>query len=366
MTQPLSGLLVLDFSTLLPGPLATLLLAEAGAEVVKVERPDGEEMRFYPPSFDGISAGFAVLNRGKQSLALDLKAPGAKAKLAPWIEEADILVEQFRPGVMDRLGLGYEAVKAINPRIVYCSISGYGADGPRSGEAGHDLNYVARTGLLALATGPADQPQVPPALIADIGGGTLPAVINILLGLRQRDLTGEGCHIDIAMTDAMFTFAWYAHAIGHATGRFPGNGEMHLAGASPRYQLYPTKDGRLVACAALEQKFWNAFTAAIGLPAESNKDLADPQGTKAAVAAIMAAETAAHWEPILAAADCCATLVTSLQDAQQDPHFVARGLFAHTLQGPSGKTMPALPVPIAPVFREAPGAKPVARPDRDD
>src|SRR5262245_14013374 len=246
--QPLAGLLVLDFTTLLPGPLATLLLAEAGAEVIKIEPPGGENMRHYEPRFDGESAMFALLNRGKTSLVLDLKQKTAHDKLRPLLERADVLVEQFRPGVMARLGLGYDDVRKINPRLVYCSITGYGQDGPRAGEAGHDLNYIGNTGLLALQPGPAEQPVVPPALVADIGGGTFPAVINILMGLRQRDATGEGCHLDIAMTDAMFTFAWYALAVGQATGRFPGAGELMLAGGSPRYQLYPTRDGKFVAC----------------------------------------------------------------------------------------------------------------------
>ena len=178
----------------------------------------------------------------------------------PLLKRADVLVEQFRPGVMARLGLGYEALRRINPRLVYCSITGYGQTGPRAGEAGHDLNYIGHTGLLALQPGPPDRPVVPPALIADIAGGTLPAVINILLALRQRDRTGQGCHLDIAMTDAMFTFAGHALAVGHATGAFPGAGGARLTGGSPRYQLYPTRDGKLVACAALEQKFWLAFT----------------------------------------------------------------------------------------------------------
>src|SRR5712672_4275936 len=201
---PLEGLFVLDFSTLLPGPLATLMLAEAGAEVMKIERPGGEEMRGYAPRHDGESAFFALLNRGKKSLVLDLKSGEGHAALSPLLARADILVEQFRPGVMDRLGLGFEAVRAINPRIVYCSISGFGQSGPRAEEAGHDLNYIGNTGLLAL--NPGTSPTVPPALVADIGGGSFPAVLNILLGLRQRDLTGTGCHLDIAMADAMFTF----------------------------------------------------------------------------------------------------------------------------------------------------------------
>src|SRR5499426_3585125 len=272
--QPLKDILVLDFTTLLPGPLATLMLAEAGAEVIKIERLGGEDMRAYPPRFDGFSAVFALVNRGKKSVTLDLTRE--RDRLLPLLRRADVLVEQFRPGVMQRLGLGYDDVRQINPRLIYCSITGYGQEGPRAGEAGHDLNYIGNTGLLALQPGPAEQPVVPPALIADIGGGTFPAVINILLALRQRDLTGQGCYLDIAMTDAMFTFAGHAFASGNATGAFPGSGDARLTGGSPRYQLYPTKDGKLVTCAALEQQFWAAFTAAIGLAAEHADDRRDP------------------------------------------------------------------------------------------
>jgi crotonobetainyl-CoA:carnitine CoA-transferase CaiB-like acyl-CoA transferase len=356
--QPLSGILVVDFTTLLPGPLATLMLAEAGAEVIKIERPGGEDMRVMPPVRDGEAVVFAMLNRGKKSLVCDLKNENDRKALVPLLRKADVLVEQFRPGVMERLGLGYAAVRQLNPRIVYCSISGYGQQGPRAGEAGHDINYLAATGLLALQPGPIDRPVVPPALVADIGGGTMPAVINILLGLRQRDATGEGVYLDIAMTDAMFTFAWYAYAIGQATGTYPGPGEIRLVGASPRYQLYPTRDGKLVACGALEQKFWVSFCNAIGLPASLVNDLADPAATKAAIAAIIARETADHWRPKLAAADCCVTIMASLEEAMHDPHFVERGLFAHRVSGASGNAMAALPVPIAAMLRGAPATKP--------
>jgi crotonobetainyl-CoA:carnitine CoA-transferase CaiB-like acyl-CoA transferase len=354
--QPLSGLLVLDFSTLLPGPLASLMLAEAGAEVIKIERPGGEDMRRFPPFKDGESAAFAMLNRGKRGLTLDLKSEADRARLKPLIGRADIVIEQFRPGVMARLGLGYEDMRAINPRIIYCAISGYGQDGPRAHEAGHDLNYIGATGLLDLQPGPRNRPTVPPMLAADIAGGSFPAVINILLALRARDQSGEGCKLDIAMTDAMFTFAWYALSIGAATGRFPQPGELMLAGGSPRYQLYPAKDGRLVACGALEQKFWDAFTAAIGLALEFADDTRDPKATRAAVANLIAGRTSDEWRPILAKADCCATIVAPLEEALRDPHFVARGLFAHEVEVGQG-ALPALPVPIAPAFREKPGKK---------
>ncbi len=177
-------------------------------------------------------------------------------------------------------------------------------------------------------------------------------MINILLALRQRDLTGEGCHLDIAMTDAMFTFAWHALAAGFASGTFPKSGEGRLAGGSPRYQLYPTRDGRLVACGALEQHFWTAFTGAIGLADEFADDARDPAATQAAVAKIIAQRSADEWHPILATADCCVSIVRTLEEALRDPHFVGRGLFAHSIRGASGQTMPALPVPIAPCFRE--------------
>jgi crotonobetainyl-CoA:carnitine CoA-transferase CaiB-like acyl-CoA transferase len=273
------------------------------------------------------------------------------------LEKADVLVEQFRPGVMKRLNLDFENVRKINPRIVYCSISGYGQEGPRAGEAGHDINYQSLTGLLALQPGPIEKPVIPPALIADIGGGTMPAVINILLGLRQRDATGQGVHLDIAMTDAMFTFGWYAWAIGHATGKFPAPGELRLVGASPRYQLYPTHDGKIVACGALEQKFWLAFCNTIGLPEPLMNDTADPKATKTAIAEIIRRETAEHWRPKLAATDCCATIMASLEEALHDPHFIERGLFAHTVASAGGSTMPALPVPIAANLRGKPGTK---------
>jgi alpha-methylacyl-CoA racemase len=355
--QPLSGLFVLDFSTLLPGPLATLMLAEAGAEVLKIEQPGGENARRFPPLVDGDSAAFVMLNRGKTSMQLDLKNELDRAKLVPLIKRADILVEQFRPGVMSRLGLGYEDARAQNPRLIYCSISGYGQRGPRVGEAGHDINYIGNTGLLDLQPGPVDRPVVPPMLAADIAGGSFPAVINILLALRARDQSGQGCHIDIAMTDAMFTFTWAAIALGVASGRFPKSGEMWLVGGSPRYQIYPAKDGKLVACGAIEQKFWIAFTKAISLPAKFLDDMRDPKATRDAVAQIIATKTSEEWRPIFAAADCCTTIVTPLEEALADPHFVERGLFAHKVTTSSGKSLPALPLPISPEFRQAPGLK---------
>jgi len=355
--QPLSGLLVLDFSTLLPGPLAGLMLAEAGAEVIKIERPGGEDARRFAPMIDGESASFAMLNRGKKSLTFDLKDKVERERLMPLIARADILIEQFRPGVMARLSLGYDDLREVNPRLIYCSISGYGQSGPRAGEAGHDINYIGNTGLLDLQPGPLEHPVVPPMLAADIAGGSFPAVMNILLALRARERSGQGCHIDVAMTDAMFTFGWNALAIGAATGKFPKPGEHWLVGGSPRYQLYVTKDNQIVACGALEQKFWAAFTKAIALAPELIDDKRDPMATRDAVAKIIASRSAEEWKPIFAKADCCVSVLVPLEQALQDPHFIERGLFAHQVATASGKAIPALPLPIDPQFRDKPVAK---------
>jgi crotonobetainyl-CoA:carnitine CoA-transferase CaiB-like acyl-CoA transferase len=351
MPLPLEGLVVLDFSTLLPGPLATFMLAEAGAEVIKVERPGGEDMRRFPPRLGAGSAAFAALNAGKRSIVADLKTAEGRAALRPLIARADILVEQFRPGVMDRLGLGYEDVRAVSPRLIYCSISGYGQEGPRAEEAGHDINYQARAGLLSLSPGSTGSPSVPAALVADIAGGSFPAVINILLALRRRDLTGEGCRIDVAMTDAMFTFAWLALAEGFAGGRFPGPQENMLAGGSPRYGLYATADGKFLAVGALEEKFWGAFCRGIGLAKDLRDDRADPPATRAAVAGIVRSRSAAEWRAILEPLDCCATVLASLEEAVNDPQFRNRGLFRVQAAGPDGAAMPAVAVPIVPDLR---------------
>ena len=362
MPGPLDGILVLDFTTLLPGPLATLMLAEAGAEVVKIERAgSGDDMRHWPPRWGTDNAGFAFLNRGKHSVALDLKRPEDRARLAPLIARADVLVEQFRPGVMDRLGLGPDALFVINPRLIYCSITGYGQTGPRRDEAGHDLNYIAAAGLLSLGHGSATAPVVPHAQLADIAGGSYPAVINILLALRERDRTGKGTRIDIAMAEGVLPFTWWALAEMQATGRVAGSNDSLLTGGSPRYQLYPTADGRLLAAAPIEPKFWDSFTSAIGLEPEWRDDSRDPAGTIRRITAIIAAEPADHWRPILAAADCCASIMATLAEAFADPHFAARGAFGTRIANADGAIMAALPLPIVPALRGA-AAEPLTAP----
>jgi len=354
--RPLDGLLVLDFSTLLPGPMATLLLAEAGAEVVKVERPGfGEEMRHYQPRWGRDSVNFALLNRGKKSIAVDLKNPGQRAKLDPLIARADILVEQFRPGVMARLGLDYEALSKVNPRLIYCSITGYGQTGPKRDVAGHDLNYIGDAGLLSLSMGSANEPVLPPALIADIAGGAYPAVINILLALQERARTGRGRFLDISMAENVFPFMYWAIGNGLVAGDWPKNGRELVTGGSPRYHLYPTSDGRMVAAAPLEQKFWEAFCEIISLEPELRDDSKDPAATIARVAELIAAETSETWKQRFAGRDCCCSVVATVAEALADPHFRSRGLFDHVLRSEDGRTLPALPVPIASAFRADPG-----------
>src|SRR5437868_11596554 len=344
--RPLEGLFVLDFSTLLPGPLATLLLAEAGAEVVKIEPPGrGEEMRGRAPKWGRDSVGFALLNRGKRSVALDLKNADERARLQPLVKRADVIVEQFRPGVMERLGLDYDSVTKLNPTVVYCSISGYGQTGSKRGVAAHDLNYISDAGLLALSMGDPSRPVLPPTLIADIAGGAYPAVVNILLALEERRRTGRGRHLDVAMADNLFPLMFWAIGCGLVAGAWPESGKGYLTGGSPRYALYPTKDGRMLAAAPLEQKLWETVCELIRLESELRDDGKHSAATKARVAALIASETAETLRSRFAGKDCCCSIVARLGDAFSDPHYAARGVLDYALANPEGAIMPALPLP---------------------
>ncbi|MGE3993814.1 CaiB/BaiF CoA transferase family protein [Pseudorhodoplanes sp.] len=352
MIRPLDGCLVLDFSTLLPGPIATLLLVEAGAEVIKIERRDGgDDMRHYDPKWGDDSVNFALLNRGKKSVALNLKDPKDLEKLYPLIRRADVLVEQFRPGVMSRLGLGYLEVSALNPKLIYCSITGYGQDGPKRATAGHDLNYLGDTGLLALSMGGAKNPVVPPALIGDIAGGSYPAVINILLALEARRKTGKGCLIDIAMADNLFTFMYWALGNGVAADRWPGNGTDLATGGSPRYRLYGTQDGKVLAAAPMEQKFWEIFCDIIELENEFRDDQKNPQATIRRISEIIRSQSAQVWSSKFVGTDCCCSIVVDIRAAMRDPHFVSRRLFDYRVTNRALSAIPALPVPVDPNFR---------------
>jgi crotonobetainyl-CoA:carnitine CoA-transferase CaiB-like acyl-CoA transferase len=350
---PLSGVRVLDFSTLLPGPMATLLLAEAGAEVIKIERPQsGEELRQYQPRFGDTSVPFAMLNRGKRSISIDLKAPEAIDRLRPLIEVADIVVEQFRPGVMDRLGLGYAALSKINPRVIYCAITGFGQGGPKAQIAAHDLNYQAAAGLLSISAGADGAPVVPSALIADIAGGAYPAVMNILLALLQRQHTGQGCKLDVAMTDGLFPFLYWGMGNATATGHWPRRGGEKLSGGSPRYQIYRTKDGRHLAVAPLEEKFWQSFCEAIDLPAAARDDRKDPMATIRTVGEIIVQRTADEWMARFEGKDVCVEIVRTLQETMADPQFGERGLFRRSVVSDDHDGLPAVCVPVCEPLRD--------------
>lgn len=348
LQRPLSGIRILDFSNLLPGPMATLMLQEAGAEVVKIERPQGgDELRAGTPKWGEprTSLGFALLNSGKRSVAIDLKSKEERTRLLPLLREADVLVEQFRPGVMERLGLGYEAVREINPKVIYCSITGYGQEGPLSQVAGHDLTYMADTGLLSLGPTHDGVPALPPVLVGDIGAGSLPAVVNILLALRQRDRTGEGCWLDVSITDNLLAFPYSALARGASLGEWPVPGKERLTGGTPRYQIYRTSDGRCLAAAPLEQRFWDVFCEIIGLDVRWRNDSDDPEGTRNAVAQVIMNRSSEHWRRAFEGRDACVAIVSTLKEVHANPHFRARKLFDRTLRS-AKDSAPALAVPL--------------------
>jgi len=349
--RPLENIRVIDFSTLLPGPLAGLILTEAGAQVIKIERPGtGDEMRSYEPKVGEDSVNFALLNAGKESIAIDLKASDAFTRLRPLIEQADIVIEQFRPGVMDRLGFGYADLKRINSRLIYCAITGWGQTGPKALVAAHDLNYMAEAGILGLSAGSDGAPVLPPVLAADIAGGAYPAVMNILLALRRRDQTGEGTYLDIAMGENLLSFVYWGIGNGISVGMWPGGVDALVTGGSPRYQIYATADGRYLAAAPLEEKFWNNFCSIIGLTGDMRSPSADPKAAIAAVAAIIKRKSAAAWKAEFEGQDVCCSIVARLEEAVADPHFAARKVFGRNLSV-AGKAVPALPLPVADAFR---------------
>jgi alpha-methylacyl-CoA racemase len=349
MVQPLEGIRVLDLSTLLPGPMCTLMLAEAGADVIKLERASGDEMRGYAPRFGEDSVNFVLLNRGKRSICMDLKAKEDRAHILALIKDVDILVEQFRPGVMQRLGLDYETLSAVNPGLIYCSITAYGQYGPKASKASHDLNFQAETGMLALSVDAQGTPIVPPTLTGDLAAGTYPAMINILLALRQRDIDGKGRHLDISMTDNLFTLMYWGLGNGWTEASWPQPGKELVTGGSVRYAIYRTADDKFLSAAPLEDKFWQRFTELIGLPElaeEKNETVARNE-----VARRIASQPASYWADCFEGQDVCISEIVNLEQAVQDPHFQERNLFSREVLNREGQKMTALPVPICPQFR---------------
>lgn len=341
---PLAGIRVLDLSTLVPGPMASLILAEAGAEVIKVERPvEGDTMRSYEPKFGTASANFALLNRKKRSVAADLKVEEDRDKVLELMCAADVVIDQFRPGVVNRLGLGYGDVSLSNPGVVYCSITGYGPAEPFAKKAGHDLNFLAESGLLGVVNDGEGNPGLPFSVIGDIAGGAYPAVMNILLALRQRDLTGRGTHLQVSMAHNLQTLAYGYLATHHVGGGWPVPGRGLLTGGSPRYRIYRTSDDRHVAVAALEEKFWRRLVELIGLDPAFIRDNGQEDLVTREVARILAGQTADHWRKVLEGEDICTTIVNTFDEA------VKMGLMA--TESPDtithgGREIPALPVPL--------------------
>ena len=349
----LEGIKVIDFSTLLPGPLASLFLSETGAEVIKIEKPGvGDEIRLSNPQWGEQSVSFSLLNRGKKSLSLDLKDPKNLKILIPILKEADIIIEQFRPGVMKRLGLDYESIKKINQDIIYVSITGYGQYGPKSMVAGHDLNYIGNAGLLSISMGRENDTVVPPALVADIAGGSYPAVINILLALRKRDLNKEGSYIDLSMTENLFPFMFWGLGSGFAHNKWPGNSDGVLSGGSPRYNIYKTSDGSYVAAAPLEDRFWNKFCEAIELPKKFIKMQNDQEKVIEEIRKIIGQKEKNYWLDVFNKADCCCSIVKSIEEAINDNHFKVRKIFENKIINNLGEEIPALPIPVDMQFRK--------------
>ncbi|MFZ5440047.1 MAG: CaiB/BaiF CoA transferase family protein [Myxococcota bacterium] len=333
MSFPLAGVKVLDLSRLLPGPYATLVLADLGATVDKVEEPGtGDYTRHMPPLKGETSALFLGLNRNKRSLTLDLKSADGVATLKQLVRHYDVLVESFRPGVMDRLGLSYEALAKENPRLIVCSISGYGQTGPDRLKAGHDLDYIARSGVLAYGGTPTT-PALPGVQVADIGGGSLFALVGILAALHERHATGRGRHVDVSMTDGSLAFLHMHLASRLVMGAESGplaRGREALNGGYACYGLYRTKDERWLAVGALEPKFFQGLCLALERPEllDGAWDTGEAgQKTRAELEKIFATRTRDEWVTFLAPLDLCIEPVREGDEVLDDPQLQARGLF---------------------------------------
>ncbi len=352
MAGPLTGVTVLDLTRLLPGGFCTGLLGDLGADVVKVEDTGmGDYMRFGGASIGPYSGAHWVLNRNKRSMRLNLKLPEGVAVLERLASSADVLVEGFRPGVMDKLGVGYEDLRQANAALVYCSISGYGADGPYRDLAGHDVNYMSYTGGLSVCgQDPEAKPAFPGLQIGDVGGGGLMAAVGILAALVRARETGKGDFVDIGMSDGIVS--WLAPIAGEyiATGKAPGPGEYVLNGRFPCYDVYECADGRYVSVGALEPQFWAALVSALG-----RSDLAhgfDPSHREE-IAAEFAQRTRDEWMDVFEGLDVCVAPVKTVAEAFEDPQVRHRGMVVEQ-EHPSAGKFPQLGIPVK--LREAPGA----------
>jgi alpha-methylacyl-CoA racemase len=345
--RPLADVRVLDLSRLLPGPFATLVLADLGASVDKIEDAGGGDyLRVMPPQVAGESVAFQLLNRGKRSAVLDLKKPEGKAAFLRLLGSYDVLFEQFRPGVLDRLGLGHAALRAAHPRLIICALTGYGQTGPLAHRAGHDLNYLARSGVLG-AHGPEGRaPQVPGFQLADVSGGMW-SVIAIQAALMERARTGQGAVLDIAMTDGVLGFAVTALASALASTPQTRGAEPLTGGIAP-YNTYVSSDGHPMTLAALEPKFWMSFCAGTGLEVTMEALLPGPHqpALREKVAALFAGKTRDEWITFARERDCCLEPVLTPEEATRDPHLAARDLFFNL---PSDRgAIPQIRLPVTP------------------
>jgi crotonobetainyl-CoA:carnitine CoA-transferase CaiB-like acyl-CoA transferase len=334
--KPLAGIKVLDWTRLLPGPFATMVLGDLGAQVDKLEDLQGADyLRHIPPLVGDTSSIFLALNRNKRSACLDLKKPSGREAFVALAKHYDVLVEQFRPGVLDRLGVSHAALLEANPRLVVCALTGYGQTGPLAKRAGHDLNYLARAGVLGFQ-GPTDgPPAVPGVQMADVGGG-LWSVVGVLSALAEREKTGRGQVVDIAMIEASMPFAIASFGLGFS-GTPARRGDEPLTGGIAPYNTYATKDGRAVALAALEPKFWMAFCAGVGIEPQLEALLPGPHqvAIKAKVAALFLEKTRDEWAAFGAQHDCCLEPVLEPNEVASDPHLASRGAF-FTMDSPWG------------------------------
>ena len=354
--MPLTGIRVLDLTRLLPGAFCTMLLADMGADVIKVEEPSvGDYMRWTPPLVDGQSALFNALNRNKRSLTLNLKSDAGRDLFLSLVDRSAVLVEGNRPGVMERLGLGWPAIHQRNPALVMCSITGYGQDGPMASRAGHDINYVATAGLLGL-NGTRDGPPVPlAAQVADIGGGGLQpavAILGALVGVQRGD---RGRWLDVSMTDG--AVSWLALGLAQlGAGEPVARGDHRLGGRYACYRVYACKDGGFYSVGALEPKFWAALCGAVGKPELVELQFATgEEGARAhaAMAAVFASRTRADWERELAGLEVCCEPVLDLGEVATHPQIAARGLIE---PGPAGiEIRPAVRMREGWRRRDAPG-----------
>ncbi len=344
---PLAGLRVLDLSRLLPGPYASLVLADLGADVVKVEDPSGGDyLRWLPPLAGEQSGAFHALNRNKRSLALDLKAAGGPAVLLRLAATADVVLESFRPGVLARLGVGWEALREANPRLVLCSISGYGQDGPYRALAGHDLGYCAVAGVLAV-NGPAERPLPLGVQAADLCGGAWPAVAGILAALLRRGVTGLGAHVDIAMADGVAAMLAMPQAMADARGTPLRREAELLNGGAACYRVYATSDGHHVALGALEPKFFSRFCTAAGRPELAERQFDDDRGALVEeLTRLFATRTRDQWARLGHEHDCCLSPVLEGDEPKADPQLRARGLFLQVETPWEGRSIPSLATPV--------------------